>query len=71
MKLPIGIFEEDIDPILNQYPNITIKEAIVIFLRKDKYTYSNIQKKLGNPSKKWIREVLLKYDPNLINIESY
>ena len=29
MNLPIGIFEEDIRPIQNQYPNIDLKEAIV------------------------------------------
>lgn len=71
MNLPIGIFEEDIRPIQNQYPNIDLKEAIVLFLRRDNRTYGNIQKKLGNPSKKWIREVLLKYEPSLVNIQSY
>lgn len=35
MNLPIGIFKEDIEPILNQYPNIDLKEAIVLFLRRD------------------------------------
>ena len=35
MNLPIGIFEEDIRPIQNQYPNIDLKEAIVLFLRRD------------------------------------
>ena len=64
MNLPIGIFEEDIRPIQNQYPNIDLKEAIVLFLRRDNWT-------LGNPSKKWIREVLLKYEPSLVNIQSY
>lgn len=35
MNLPIGIFEEDIRSIQNQYPNIDLKEAIVLFLRRD------------------------------------
>lgn len=35
MNLPIGIFEEDIRPIQNQYPNVDLKEAIVLFLRRD------------------------------------
>lgn len=43
------------------------KETICINLRKAGFTYGDIQKRLGNPSKKWIRQTLLKYAPELIN----
>ena len=41
-------------------------EEKIINLRKEGYTYNGIQLKLGNPSKKYIREVLLKYAPELV-----
>lgn len=41
----------------------------IIKLRSDKYTYSGIQLRLGNPSKKFIRNVLLDYAPELIDID--
>jgi hypothetical protein len=41
----------------------------IIELRKDGYTYEGIQKRLGNPSKKYIRKILLQYDSSLINLE--
>lgn len=41
-------------------------EEKIISLRKEGYTYKGIQLKLGNPSKKYIREVLLKYSPELV-----
>jgi hypothetical protein len=41
-------------------------EEKIIILRKEGYTYKGIQLKLGNPSKKYIREVLLKYSPELV-----
>ena len=39
-------------------------------LRNNSYSYAEIQKALGNPSKKFIRQVLLKYDPELIDIDT-
>lgn len=44
---------------------MTLEEKI-IELRKDGLTYGAIQLKLGNPSKKFIREVLLENCPELV-----
>ena len=41
-------------------------ETKIIELRKEGLTYRAIQLKLGNPSKKFIRETLLKYEPDLV-----
>ena len=38
----------------------------IIALRKEGLTYKAIQLKLGNPSKKFIRETLLQYAPKLV-----
>lgn len=38
----------------------------IIDLRKDGLTYKAIQLKLGNPSKKFIRETLLEFNPELV-----
>ena len=40
-------------------------EDNIVKLRKEGYTYKQIRLKLGNPSNKKIREVLLKYCPEL------
>jgi hypothetical protein len=44
---------------------MTELESKIIELRKDGLSYGAIQLKLGNPSKKFIRETLLRYDPKL------
>lgn len=38
----------------------------IIELRKEGLTYHAIQLKLGNPSKKFIRETLLEFEPKLV-----
>jgi len=38
----------------------------IIELRKEGYTYAGIQLMLGNPSKKFIRQTLLEYEPDLV-----
>ena len=38
----------------------------IIALRKEGLTYREIQLKLGNPSKKFIRETLLEHAPKLV-----
>lgn len=38
----------------------------IIELRRDGLSYGAIQLKLGNPSKKFIRETLLQYEPKLV-----
>ena len=48
------------------YPDADYFEKSIISFRKAGWTYEGIQKMLGNPAKKTIRLVLLKYDRNLI-----
>lgn len=38
----------------------------IVELRKEGYSYAGIQLKLGNPSKKFIKETLRKLAPNLL-----
>lgn len=52
--------------IISNYPNISDFDKCIILLRSYKLTYSQISSKLGSPSKKTIRECLLKHAPNLI-----
>ena len=40
-------------------------ECKIVELRKEGYTYSGIQLRLGNPSKKFIKETLRQYAPEL------
>ena len=44
-------------------------EKCVLLLRLNGFSYGNIQLRLGNPPKKEIREVLLKWAPELIDID--
>lgn len=46
--------------------DVTDDEKCVLILRWNKCPYGTIQQYLGNPSKKWIRQVLLTYAPSLI-----
>ena len=43
--------------------SMTELEEKIVALRKEGLTYRAIQLKLGNPSKKFIRETLLQYAP--------
>lgn len=56
-----------IPDISNNYPNCNGFEKAVISMRKENWNYGDIQKKLGMPSKKQIRNVLLKWAPELID----
>ena len=56
--------------IIIQYKDASDLEKAILALRNNSYSYAEIQKALGNPSKKFIRQVLLKYDPELIDIDS-
>ena len=50
-----------------EYPEINNKmERMCVILRKNGSSYRHIQVCLGNPSKKWIRQTLLKWAPELI-----
>ena len=44
-------------------------EKCVLLLRLNGFSYGNIQLRLGNPPKKEIREVLLKWAPELIDVD--
>ena len=52
--------------IIANYPNTSDFDKCIILLRSYKLTYGQISSKLGSPSKKSIRECLLKHAPNLI-----
>ena len=56
--------------IIIQYKDASDLEKAILVLRNNSYSYAEIQKALGNPSKKFIRQVLLKYDPELIDIDT-
>ena len=56
--------------IIIQYKDASDLEKAILALRNNSYSYAEIQKSLGNPSKKFIRQVLLKYDPELIDIDT-
>lgn len=51
----------------NEYPDCNAFEKLIISLRKSNWSYGQIQKVLGMPPKKAIREVLLKWAPELID----
>ena len=51
---------------LDGFTEITDKmERLCVILRHEGYSYTYIQRCLGNPSKKWIKQVLRKYAPEL------
>ena len=60
---------KDFPGLMDTVPNDIILKPNIIKLRKDKYSYAGIQLKLGNPSKRFIRKVLLEYTPDLIDID--
>ena len=45
--------------------NMSELENKIIELRREGYSYASIQLKLGNPSKKFIKDTLKKYAPDL------
>ena len=59
-------YKDLIDP----YKDASDLEKAILALRNNSYSYCEIQKALGNPSKKFIRQTLLKYDPELIDIDT-
>lgn len=65
-KLKIEFQEQNPNEILSKYTDASDFDKCVILLRSYKCTYSQISSKLGSPSKKSIRESLLKYAPELI-----
>lgn len=49
-----------------KYPEINDLEIAVLYLKENGYPYPQIQKLTGNPSRKLIRNIILKYEPNLL-----
>lgn len=41
-------------------------ERLCVLLKEQGQSYGNIQRHLGNPSKKWIRATLTKWAPELL-----
>ena len=56
-----------IPDITDEFPDATGFEKAVISMRRNGWSYEGIQKKLGMPSKKMIRNALLKWAPELID----
>ena len=56
-----------IDDVSNEFIEATGFEKAVIAMRRLGWSYADIQKKLGMPSKKDIRSALLKWSPELID----
>lgn len=66
VDLTLGL-NKCIPDVSNDYPSCNGFEKAVISMRKENWNYGDIQKKLGMPSKKQIRNVLLKWAPELID----
>ncbi len=49
-----------------KYSGINDLEIAILYLKENNYPYSQIQKLTGNPSKKIIRNTILKYKPELL-----
>lgn len=58
--------KEELDKVKYRFEDISDLDAKIIYLREDDYLYKQIQLMLGNPSKKYIRSVLMKYVPQLL-----
>ena len=51
------------------YPDAEPLEKCILLLKRRKMTYKQIQNILGNPSKEIIKSVILKYEPELLNVD--
>ena len=51
------------------YPDAEPLEKCILLLKRRKMTYKRIQNILGNPSRSIIRSTILKYEPELLNID--
>lgn len=58
-----------VSKIADKYPTASRLELSMLMLREQRYTYAGIQRVLGNPSRKMIRDCILKYNPDLIDID--
>lgn len=51
------------------YPDAEPLEKCILLLKRRKMTYKQIQSILGNPSKEIIKSTILKYEPELLNVD--
>ena len=51
------------------YPDAEPLEKCILLLKRRKMTYKQIQNVLGNPSKEIIKSTILKYEPELLNVD--
>lgn len=58
------------DDVSDKYPGAKVFDLTVLTLREGGLAYGDIQKWLGMPPKSKIREVLLKWNPSLIDIDT-
>lgn len=63
------LYGDQIDQVYSEFPDIDEKSCIIIAMRMANQSYGNIQKALGMPPKREIRNTLLKYKPELIDIK--
>ena len=63
------LYGDQIDQVYSEFPDIDDQDCVIVAMRMANQSYGNIQKALGMPPKKKIRQVLLKYKPELIDIK--
>lgn len=63
---PIGKGSSPLKPANFKMLYMTHLQQQIVILRKDGLTYAAIQLKLGNPSKKFIKDTLKEYAPELL-----
>lgn len=69
------MFEDKLKQFENRFGKITLENAsiiekCIILLKRNNFNYKQIQLQLGNPSRKFIRETILKYEPGLLEDNS-
>ncbi len=60
---------DNIDQYKTKYNSASDFELSILIMRTNRESYGFIQKKLGDPPKKKIREILLKFNKDLIDID--
>lgn len=66
LKTNLYLKDIDVESYIKKYPNINNLEIAILQLKKENCSYPQIQKLVGNPSRKFIRETILKYEPSLL-----
>lgn len=66
----LHMYDKDGQEIIDKYPSASSFEKCVLLLKEKKQTYKDIQLKLGNPGKKLLKDIINKYNPDLVNIDN-